>query len=100
MAIAGINATHFQVPVERPLTWEHGAAAPRDGTDEVVLGVDVPGQRIARGKAGGRARGPAAREGVLGAVVRGQLLFGREACAAVRTQTEEEVCHCCLLGWE
>lgn len=99
MALAGINATHLQMPVERPLTCKHGAAAPGDGTNEVVLGVDVPGQRVARGKAGGRARGPGAREGVLGAVVRGQLLFGREARAAVRTQAEEEVCRC-LVGWE
>lgn len=38
---------------------------------------------------------------MLGAVVRGQLLLGGEARAAVRAQAKEEVCRCwCLLGWE
>lgn len=38
---------------------------------------------------------------MLGAVVRGQLLLGGEARAAVRAQAEEKVCRCwCLLGWE
>lgn len=38
---------------------------------------------------------------MLGAVVRGQLLLGGEARAAMRAQAEEKVCRCwCLLGWE
>lgn len=93
------------MPVKRPLAPERGAAAPGHGAHEEVLGVDVPGQRVARGEARGGARGPGAGEGVLGTVMRGQLLFGGEARAAVRAQAEEEVCSfwglvyrgCC--GW-
>lgn len=78
------KVTHFQMPVERPLAPERGAAAPGHGAHEEMLGVVVPGQRVARGEAGGGARGPGAGEGVLGPVVRGQFLLGRESRAAVR----------------
>lgn len=99
--VIGAKATHFQMPVERSLAPERGAAAPGHRAHKVVLGVDVPGQRVPRGEAGGGARAPGAGEGVLGPVVRGQFLFGREASAAVRAQAEEEVRRCgCLVGWE
>lgn len=85
------------MPVERPLAPERGAAAPGHWAHEEVLGVHMPGQRVPRGEAGGRARGPGAGEGMLGPVVRGQFLFGREASAAVRAQAEEKVCRCWFL---
>lgn len=65
-----------------------------------MFGAHVPLQRVARCEAGSGARGPRAGEGVLGAVVCGQLFFGREARAAVRAQAEEEVCRGWLVGRE
>ena len=88
------------MPIERPLAPKYGATAPGHGAHEQVLGVDVPCQRVARGETGGGARGPGAGEGVLGAVMRSQLLFGGEACAAVRAQAEEEVGRCYLVSWD